>query len=218
MPQPPDIAELLSRLVGAPVSLTFGLFLVVHIVAGLTCVITGAVAMLSRKQRGRHPAFGEVYYWALAVVFATASGMVAMRWERSAYLFALGCVAFAFGSLGYAARKRRWPGWLTVHMLGTSLSYIVLMTAFCVDNGPKLPLWDRLPPLAFWIGPSAIGLPFLGRTLRRYARWQSDLRGSIRALRRSGRVGALSIDRGAWRRSLFDRLTVGRYMLINACR
>ena len=48
-------------------------------------------------------------------------------------------------------------------MLGMSLSYIVLMTAFYVDNGPKLPLWDRLPTLAFWIGPSAIGLPLLGR-------------------------------------------------------
>jgi hypothetical protein len=77
-------------------------------------------------------------------------------------------------------------------MLGMSLSYIVLMTAFYVDNGPKLPLWDRLPVVAFWIGPSAIGLPLLGRTVRRYARWQADLRASVRALRRSGRVGALS--------------------------
>jgi hypothetical protein len=118
--------------------------------------------------------------------------MAGMRWAQSAYLFVLGCIAFAFGSIGYAARKRRWPGWLTVHMLGMSLSYIVLMTAFYVDNGPKLPLWDRLPALAFWIGPSAIGLPLLGRTVRRYARWQSDLRASVRALRRGERVGALS--------------------------
>jgi hypothetical protein len=192
VPQLPDIAEQLSRLVGAPVTLTFGLLLVVHILAGLTCVITGAMAFLSKKHRGRHPAFGEVYYWALAVVFVTATGMAGMRWAQSAYLFVLGCIAFAFGSIGYAARKRRWPGWLTMHMLGMSLSYIVLMTAFYVDNGPKLPLWDRLPVVVFWIGPSAIGLPLLGRTVRRYARWQADLRASVRALRRSGRVGALS--------------------------
>jgi len=186
------VAEQLSRLVGAPVTLAFGLLLVVHIVAGLTCVISGAMALLSKKQPGRHPAFGEVYYAALAVVFVTATGMAALRWTESAYLFVLGCIAFAFGSLGYTVRKRRWPGWLTVHMVGMSLSYIVLLTAFYVDNGPKLPLWDRLPTLAFWIGPSLIGLPFLVRTMRRYGRWQSDLRTSVSALRRGGRVNVLS--------------------------
>ena len=133
------IADLLTRVVGAPVTLGFGLLLVVHIPAGMTGVVTGAVALLSRKQRGRHPLFGEVYFWALAVVFVTATGMAFMRWEHSAYLFVLGCIAFVFGSSGYAARKRRWPGWLTTHMIGMSLSYIVLLTAFYVDNGPKLP-------------------------------------------------------------------------------
>jgi hypothetical protein len=177
----PDIAEQLSRLVGAPVTLTFALILAVHIVAGLTCVVTGAVALLSRKSRGRHPAYGEVYYWALAVVFATATAMAGMRWAESAYLFVLGCVAFGFGSLAYAAGKRRWPGWLTMHMLGMSLSYIVLLTAFYVDNGPKLPLWDRLPTLAFWLGPSLIGLPLLARALVRNGRAFVDLRASALA-------------------------------------
>jgi hypothetical protein len=174
-------AQLLSRLVGAPVTLTFGLLLVVHIVAGLTCVVTGAVAFLSRKQRGRHPSFGEVYFWALAVVFVTATGMALMRWEHSAYLFVLGCVAFAFGSVGYVARKRRWPGWLTMHMIGMAVSYIVLLTAFYVDNGPKLPLWDRLPTIVFWVGPCLIGLPLLARALMRNGRAVSDLRASMRA-------------------------------------
>jgi len=51
--------------------------------------------------------------------------------------------------------------------------------ALDVDNGPKLPLWDRLSTIAFWISPSAFGLPLLGRTLRRYASLRSDLRTSI---------------------------------------
>ena len=37
----------------------------VHVAAGLVCVIAGAVAMLCRKQRGRHPQAGTVYYWSL---------------------------------------------------------------------------------------------------------------------------------------------------------
>jgi hypothetical protein len=57
----------LNGLVGAPVSLEFGGLLVVHIVAGMTCVLSGAVALQSRKARGRHPSFGEVYSWVLAL-------------------------------------------------------------------------------------------------------------------------------------------------------
>jgi len=108
--------------------------------------------------------------------------MAGIRWSHSAYLFVLGCIAFGFGSLGYAARKRRWQGGLSSHMLGMSLSFIVLMTAFYVDNGPKLPIWKQLPVLVFWVGPSAIGLPLLARALRRRnARVAADLRATARA-------------------------------------
>jgi len=51
-----------------------------------------------------------------------------------------------------------------------SVSYIVVLTAFYVDNGPKLPLYDRLPTLTFWIVPSAIGLPLILHTLWRRRR------------------------------------------------
>ncbi len=48
------------------------------------------------------------------------------------------------------------------------LSYVVMLTAFYVDNGPRLPLYDRLPVLAFWVVPSLIGLPLIARAFRRY--------------------------------------------------
>jgi hypothetical protein len=32
-------------------------------------------------------------------------------------------------------------------------SYLGLLTAFYVDNGPQLPLWNRLPDWSFWILP-----------------------------------------------------------------
>ena len=41
--------------------------------------------------------------------------------------------------------------------------YVAMLTAFYVDNGPHLPLWDRLPPIAFWLLPSAIGAPIIAR-------------------------------------------------------
>ncbi|SFO35748.1 hypothetical protein SAMN04489713_105223 [Actinomadura madurae] len=38
-----------------------------------------------------------------------------------------------------------------------AVSYITLLTAFDVDNGPRLPLWKLLPPITFWFLPAAIG-------------------------------------------------------------
>jgi hypothetical protein len=45
-----------------------------------------------------------------------------------------------------------------------------MLTAFYVDNGPHLPLWDHLPTFAFWLLPSAIGAPVIIRALRRARR------------------------------------------------
>jgi hypothetical protein len=49
-----------------------------------------------------------------------------------------------------------------------AVSYILLLTAFYVDNGPHLPLWRLLPPLAFWLLPSFVGAPLLVLALRRH--------------------------------------------------
>jgi hypothetical protein len=44
-----------------------------------------------------------------------------------------------------------------------SASYILLLTAFYVDNGQHLPGWKSLPHLTYWLLPSAIGLPLVAR-------------------------------------------------------
>lgn len=162
------LTDLLIRLVGERPPPVFLALLVVHIAAGLTCVVAGAVAMLSTKGPGRHPTFGTVYYWALLVVFLFSSAMSLLRWSRDYDLFVLGMVAFALASLGYAARKIRWMGWPAYHITGMGSSYIVLLTAFYVDNGPNLPLWRLLPNIAFWILPSLVGFPIMFLALHRY--------------------------------------------------
>jgi hypothetical protein len=40
-----------------------------------------------------------------------------------------------------------------------------LLTALYVDNGPHLPLWDRLPALAFWFLPGVVAAPIIARAL-----------------------------------------------------
>src|SRR6266851_3627635 len=100
-----------SRILGDQVGSTapvFLAFLAVHVIAGLTAVITGAVAALARKGSPRH----------------------------------VGAVAFTAATIGYQHRRRHRPG-DTGHIAGMGVGYVAMLTAFYVDNGPRLPLWDH---------------------------------------------------------------------------
>src|SRR5437762_5864845 len=112
-----------------------------HVVVWLACVVTGAIAMLSAKRPGRHPTFGSIYYWCLVAVFASASLLAAMRWAENYHLFILGTLSFTAAWFGRAARQQLWQGWARLHIAGLGTSYIVLLTAFYVDNGKSLPVW-----------------------------------------------------------------------------
>ena len=157
---------------GIPIPSSSPLFLsivAVHVVAGLICTVAGIVAMLTRKRAGRHPSAGTVYYWGLVVVFLTMAVLSILRWPHNTHLLVLGILSFGAGVVGRRARRRLWCRWLPVHITGMAVSYILLLTAFYVDNGPHLPLWRSLPPLAFWLLPSLVGLPLLIWALRRHS-------------------------------------------------
>jgi asparagine N-glycosylation enzyme membrane subunit Stt3 len=130
----------------------------VHVLLGIACVITGFMAMLSEKRRGRHPQFGTIYYWCLSAVFATATFLSVTRWPEDYHLFVLGALSFTAAFVGRMVRRR---GSIRLHITGMGLSYIVLLTAFYVDNGHSLPLWKELSPIAYWIVPGAIGIPII---------------------------------------------------------
>jgi hypothetical protein len=125
----------------------FAAALGLHILSGLTAVIAGALAATARKQPGRHPRAGRVYLWALGGIFTTATLMAIIRWHEDAHLFAIAVIAFSLGLYGYRARRRHRPGWPPHHAIGMGGSYIALLTGFYVDNGPFLPLWNRLPSI-----------------------------------------------------------------------
>ena len=158
-------AHVLGDQVGsaAPVFLAF---LAVHVLAGLTAVATGAAAALARKGSPRHIRAGRWYYRAVSVVFATAVALAAMRWRQDYYLVIIGAVAFTAATVGVWHRRRHRPG-DTGHIAGMGTAYVAMLTAFYVDNGPHLPLWDRLPAFTFWLLPSAIGAPVIARAIRR---------------------------------------------------
>jgi hypothetical protein len=146
----------------------FAVALGVHIAAGLIAVIAGALAATARKRPGRHPKAGRIYLIALAFIFTTAAVMSAIRWRQDAHLFAIACISAGLGLYGWRARRRQRPGWPTRHAIGLGGSYIALLTGFYVDNGPFLPLWDRLPHLSYWLLPTAVGVPLIRLALHRF--------------------------------------------------
>lgn len=156
---------------GIPIPSSSPIFLsivAVHVAAGLVSTVAGIGAMLSPKHAGRHPSAGAVYYWSLVVVSLTMAALSILRWPHDTHLLVLGILSFGAAAVGRMARRCLWRGWLPVHVTGMSVSYILLLTAFYVDNGPNLLLWHSLPPVAHWLLPGAVGVPILLRTLRRH--------------------------------------------------
>lgn len=145
-----------------------GVIVGIHIPLGLACVVAGAIAMLSEKRRGRHSTAGQVYYWCLLALTASATFLSIMRWADNYHLFILGAVSFASAWLGRRALRERWSNWVRLHIIGMGFSYVVMLIAFYVDNGKQLPIWKDLPHVTYWLLPLAVGLPLIVRALLRH--------------------------------------------------
>ena len=163
--------ENITVVLGIPIPSTDPVLLAivgVHAVFGLAAVIAGALAMLSKKRRGRHSKVGAIYFWFLFVIFVTMSTLSFMGWAENYHLFVLGALSFVSACFGRTAVRWRWRQWPKRHLTGMGASYIFMLTAFYVDNGKNLPLWKELPEIAFWLLPSAIGLPLILYALFRH--------------------------------------------------
>jgi hypothetical protein len=166
-----DEAAALIVIAGISIPSTSPLFLAgvgLHFLFALLCAISGAVAMLSPKRAGRHPRFGSIYFWSLGGVFVTATVLTIAKWSDDYLLFFLGLLSFAAAILGRQARRSQWLRWPRWHVTGMGISYIVMLTAFYVDNGKNLPVWRGLPAISYWLAPSIVGLPILLYVLVRH--------------------------------------------------
>lgn len=169
-----------SEILGLDVASTGVFFLVllgIHVIAALTAIVSGLRAMLLSKTDSRHPVAGRVYGLALVAVFLTACAMSAFRWPDDVPLVALGAGAVAAAAYGYMYRRRRRPGHVP-HIVAMGASYVLMLTAFYVDNGPHLPVWSLLPPWSFWFLPAVVGAPLIVRASMRHGRRRSGRRAS----------------------------------------
>jgi hypothetical protein len=162
---------------GIPIPSTSPVFLTlvaIHVAVGIVCEVSGLVAMLAPKKRGLHPRAGAVYFWGLMVVCATMAVLAFMRWPEDNHLLALGILSAASAVIGRTARRHLWPKWAHWHLFGMSSSYVLMLTAFFVDNGPHLPFWRHFPVLAFWLMPALVGVSIVVFVWRRHPLLQTD--------------------------------------------
>lgn len=162
------MSEASISIVGIPIPSASPIFLAVvaiHVFVGITAVIAGIVAMLSVKGPGRHPSFGLWYYRSLVLTFVTMTVLSAMRWAHDYHLFILGALALTAVVVGRRTAPSRSGGRIRIHVIAMGLSYVLLLTAFYVDNGPNLPVWRRLPHIAYWVLPILLGAPLIVRAL-----------------------------------------------------
>ena len=157
-----------TDLFGIPVPSTdkvFLAFVIIHILIALAAVISGAVAMLSKKARGNHTLFGKIYLWAMLSSFLFIVILSVMRWPHNIHLLLIGVFASGSAFGGYRLSKSGMKRWTRPHTVLMGLSYILLLTGFYVDNGRNLPFWNQFPQLFFWLFPSAVGIPIIIRVL-----------------------------------------------------
>jgi hypothetical protein len=160
-----------TNLFGVPVpsdNKVFLTFIVIHIFLGLTCVISGVVAMLSKKAKGPHSKAGQIYYWAMTALFVTVIITSVMRWPHNIHLLIVGSFAYFLTYYGQWLTRTRKPNWTRLHTICMGSSYVLLITGFYVDNGKNLPFWNQFPLLFFWLFPSVIGIPIIIYTFIRH--------------------------------------------------
>lgn len=148
--------------------LLFDIFLAIHILTGVICLISGIFAMSSKKKRGKHTIAGEIYHWSYVLVFITALVMSIIHWQKSQYLFYIALFSYGLALLGYLAVKRKWQNWLGAHIGGMLGSYIGIVTATLVVNIPRIPTLSQMPILLFWFLPTIIGTPFIFKVGKKY--------------------------------------------------
>ena len=150
----------------ASLSIVFLVLLGIHVSAALAAIASGLVAMFSRKGSGRHLVGGRVYFGAILIVFSSACAMSAFRWPTDLPLVAAGAVAAVAATYGFIYRRLRRPG-DAPHIIAMGVSYVAMLTAFYVDNGPQLPIWQLLPSWLFWFLPAIVGTPLIVRAVVR---------------------------------------------------
>lgn len=101
-------------------------------VTSIICLISGLFAILSKKKRGKHTIFGEIYHWSYFIVFVAAVDMAILNWGKSQPLFYIALFSYGFALLAYLAVINKWKNWMNFYIGGMLISYVGLIANILV--------------------------------------------------------------------------------------
>lgn len=78
-------------------NLIYKTLIISHVIAGFAALLTGFIAMKTRKKGGKiHNTAGQIYYWGMVVVFLSTVGLFILAPQKLFYQFFLGIAIVSF--------------------------------------------------------------------------------------------------------------------------
>jgi hypothetical protein len=145
-----------------------------HILAGFTAFFIAPVPLLTSKGGKTHRRWGQIYFWAMAVMAATA--MVLALWRPILFLAFIAVFSFYFAFRGYRVLSRKSPlqgqgpgaiDWVAAVL--ALLGSVALIVLGMVRPGP---VWVRLSVVAIVFG--VIGVALSASDIRQFIHPPAD--------------------------------------------
>src|SRR5262245_12424753 len=146
----------------------------IHISAGTIALVLAPLAMLTVKGGRAHRRWGKIYFWAMAVVAATAVAMA--LWRPQIFLALLAVFSFYMAFAGYRTLSRKRPA---QGEGPTALDWTAALLTFAVSAAMAVlglmrpdAAWERLGivPVVFGV----LGMILAGLDIGRFVRSPVD--------------------------------------------
>ena len=131
-----------------------------HTLAGFTAFFIAPVPLLSTKGGKTHRWWGKIYFWAMAVVAATA--MVLALWRPILFLAFVAVFSFYFAFRGYRVLSRKRPlqgqGPGAIDWAGAVLAFLGSLALIALGIEQPTRVWMQLSAVAIVFGVIGVAL------------------------------------------------------------
>jgi uncharacterized membrane protein len=139
-----------------------------HILAGFTAFFIAPIPLLTAKGGTTHRRWGKIYFWAMAVMAATA--MVLALWLPIPFLAFIAIFSFYFAFRGYRVLSRKSPlqgqGPGVIDWVAAVLAFLGSMALIVLGILRPGPVWVRLSVVAIVFG--VIGVALAASDIRQF--------------------------------------------------
>ena len=128
--------------------------LILHVTAGFTALITGAIASFTKKGGSRHRNSGKWYFGAMTSVFITAIAVAILK--SLAFLFMIGFFSYYFVVRGY---RQLYLKGLGRTQKALPLDWLITSIAFLFGVGlVAWAVYQKISNISFWPVPLVFGI------------------------------------------------------------